>query len=350
MRPNIDIPWDVHGGVKEYAEKNNISLEQAYTKVLKRGLPASPMADGKIPHSESEDTVFIQAPDGHIARVCTFSNGFRELQEPEIFRTRQRFEDPERVESLLSELARFEFSNTGHWNENHGTFTIHQSNGAWIGSGLRSFFELLQNPDKRNIPVDYEVDTYKNDSAIYICETNNPQIRGIALSASPRFDSDSIEDFHITFITDGGITDNRNIIDYAEAADVDLTTANSWNPDREIASDLDSLELEPMEKLTLKRGRDEEEWVYGIICKNPFFNDEELYEEKFDMDTDTQYPVSMADKVTSYKSMYCKILDHHPVDEEKVYDSRIEIEVTDMSALAPLSGFSVANVYAKATW
>jgi len=41
MRPNIDISWSVHGKVKDYAEKENISLDEAYESLLAKGLEVS---------------------------------------------------------------------------------------------------------------------------------------------------------------------------------------------------------------------------------------------------------------------------------------------------------------------
>jgi hypothetical protein len=41
MRPNIEIPWSIHGQVREYAENNNLSITDAYIVVLKKGLESN---------------------------------------------------------------------------------------------------------------------------------------------------------------------------------------------------------------------------------------------------------------------------------------------------------------------
>ena len=41
MRPNIDIPWSIHGGVREYAENHKLSITDAYAEILKKGLSNS---------------------------------------------------------------------------------------------------------------------------------------------------------------------------------------------------------------------------------------------------------------------------------------------------------------------
>ena len=38
MRPNINIPWSLHGRVREYAEKKKISVSEAYRIILEKGL------------------------------------------------------------------------------------------------------------------------------------------------------------------------------------------------------------------------------------------------------------------------------------------------------------------------
>jgi hypothetical protein len=38
MRPNIDIPWSIHGRVKDHAERTDMELTEAYCDVLERGL------------------------------------------------------------------------------------------------------------------------------------------------------------------------------------------------------------------------------------------------------------------------------------------------------------------------
>ncbi|WP_435184870.1 hypothetical protein [Halobellus sp. EA9] len=38
MRPNIDISHTLNGRVKDYAEQQNLSLEDAYREIIKAGL------------------------------------------------------------------------------------------------------------------------------------------------------------------------------------------------------------------------------------------------------------------------------------------------------------------------
>ena len=40
MRPNIDISHTLNGRVKDYAERQGVSLEEAYREVIEAGLEA----------------------------------------------------------------------------------------------------------------------------------------------------------------------------------------------------------------------------------------------------------------------------------------------------------------------
>jgi hypothetical protein len=40
MRPNIDISHTLNGRVKDYAEQQEMALEEAYQEIIERGLEA----------------------------------------------------------------------------------------------------------------------------------------------------------------------------------------------------------------------------------------------------------------------------------------------------------------------
>lgn len=41
MRPNIDIPWSIHGQVREYAIKHKLHIAEAYVVILEKGLKSN---------------------------------------------------------------------------------------------------------------------------------------------------------------------------------------------------------------------------------------------------------------------------------------------------------------------
>jgi hypothetical protein len=38
MRPNVDIPWSLHGQVKEWAKETDRTLTEAYIELVNTGL------------------------------------------------------------------------------------------------------------------------------------------------------------------------------------------------------------------------------------------------------------------------------------------------------------------------
>jgi hypothetical protein len=38
-RPNVDIRWSLHGRLKEYAQREDCTVEEAYEMALMEGLP-----------------------------------------------------------------------------------------------------------------------------------------------------------------------------------------------------------------------------------------------------------------------------------------------------------------------
>ena len=47
MRPNINITHTLNGRVKDYAERQDVSLEEAYQEIIKAGLEAVEHPDGQ---------------------------------------------------------------------------------------------------------------------------------------------------------------------------------------------------------------------------------------------------------------------------------------------------------------
>lgn len=47
VRPNIDIPNRVHGTVKDYADREDLDLSEAYEKILKKGSKLVGFINGK---------------------------------------------------------------------------------------------------------------------------------------------------------------------------------------------------------------------------------------------------------------------------------------------------------------
>ncbi len=47
MRPNIDIPHELNGRVKDWAEANDLEHSEAYIELIERGLGVDETPDGQ---------------------------------------------------------------------------------------------------------------------------------------------------------------------------------------------------------------------------------------------------------------------------------------------------------------
>lgn len=45
-RPSVEIPYHIIGGVKDYAEKHDLSRDEAHAKLLREGLVADGIFNG----------------------------------------------------------------------------------------------------------------------------------------------------------------------------------------------------------------------------------------------------------------------------------------------------------------
>lgn len=54
MRPNIDLPWSIHGQVKDLADERDLKLTKAYELVLSEGLKA--IGGGPLGLTEDQET------------------------------------------------------------------------------------------------------------------------------------------------------------------------------------------------------------------------------------------------------------------------------------------------------
>lgn len=55
-RPHVDIPYYIIGGVKDYAEKHDLSRDEAHAKLLREGLVADGIFDAETTHADDPDT------------------------------------------------------------------------------------------------------------------------------------------------------------------------------------------------------------------------------------------------------------------------------------------------------
>lgn len=50
MRPNIDISWQIHGAVRQYADERDLSIDEAYSELLRESAAYRPDPIASIRH------------------------------------------------------------------------------------------------------------------------------------------------------------------------------------------------------------------------------------------------------------------------------------------------------------
>lgn len=191
-----------------------------------------------------------------------------------------------------------------------GTFCIAQRNGAWFGYGGGNFIEAL-NREKRyeTIPEDYHLDEHHSEGIIFFTRISEGYV--IIRSRNGR-GQDYIDEFNVSFLTEGIPLDNRDIIEFLENTGLSLQNGQSIDVRHSTFHPTgDPIQLETVERLESKH---DEDWIGKIICKNPFKKDPDLL-DSINEDIDTDY----LDSFTTYQNVLCRLSDHHPSGEEREY-------------------------------
>ncbi len=332
MRPNIDIPWSLHGRVKDHAESNDLDLEEAYIALLKDGLEnPSPRPGNMEDPGEDYEVRFLEAPESHISELVTFFRGLDHMSEPLIFEAWRSDIHLSEVKKILAQVKQFAAASP-----KSGNFTVGQQNGAWVGSGIENFARSLSNQEERYemVPDSFGLDTYKSESALFICD--GPRGNSVAVYAAPRTNSDNFRRFGVNIITDGYPVDNRGMLDFMESSGLSLDHGKSWEQETERVptEDHEGIQIRPVEKIV-----GEDNWVHGLICENPFYNNESAIERYFG---------DSFRELAGYKHVVCELQQHHEIDDDEDY--RVEsIQATDYDRISG-GMFSAVNLQFNVTW
>lgn len=288
MRPNVDIPWDIHGQIKEYAEENGQSIEESYKDLLKTGLKNTPDRSNQFRTDEQPDVHFTPlGGDSGVGDVVVFSNISPDIYtDPRVVRLKESNISTEEAESVLASFEKY-------FGSIEGSFSIHQENAAWFGDvSLGQFTHQLQNLGNlyRSVPADFEVSRHRAASAAFIGDVPHPA-KNVIVYASPAHD-DNIEKFGIEILLDGAPVDPTPYAEFAGEVGMTLSNAEPWVSNRGVSSDeADSVwdlqevveaakredvaedgPIEIEQWLTESQGpQDDGETVTGVLCRNPFY-------------------------------------------------------------------------------
>ena len=329
MRPNIDLPWSIHGQIKEHAEVQNIALETAYKQILQRGLnhTAQPKVGETpipIPSGSLDRVHFTPVDDEDGQGVVTFGNLSRiTTYDPAVVLggTADESQSWEEFRESLGRIAPY-LPEGG----TEGWFSIDQTTGAWFGRGLEDFVAALTKQRER-YDRDKILNPHNTESAKFLCPFNEGVF---CLALQPILDGEATWRLTADFLTDGIPLDTAVFREIARHFSIDLTNAHIAEP-RKVKLPLDG-KIEAAEQLT----GDDEKWVTGLIARNPLYDSPELLSDV------TERPGLFRD-ATAYEYAEFDLPHHHLVDEDREY------RLKDATLRAGF-GFGTTNIHFRAAW
>jgi len=324
MRPNVDIPWSVHGQIKEYAQAEEKTIEDAYIETLKEGLSVMPtpvqsesqfIEPSMGSHSLEPRTFPVSSEEARdINDICTFVPRPSLPMQSVTFKTRQQRTT---VNELVGGLARTS-SILDHAHDDW--FTFHQLGGAWVGTGMENFVHGLQTLDDRLDDADFE--TYKTGFAVYLLEYREREYMLLHLEIDAY--SGEVESFMLGFLTDGHPVDGSlyrklaaqfGVSNLQHGKDRELEEF-TLTPEKDIYVDV-------VDRLMKEDRRNDEPWVSGLIIENPIQNHEGIQEtvlsradKKFRNRPEYRNPYA---QLASYDHAYVRLKNHHPKSEDHEY-------------------------------
>lgn len=352
MRPNVDIPWSLHGEVKEYGERHGEDIESAYRELLRKGLSATQDRTSRFKEKSGGEVHFSKLKETvGVGTVVTFSDfGRGGYEEPTVIRTNESNVPIEEVDGILSSLAKqFPLDN--------GDFAIHQKNCGWYGEGgISDFAYWLDNLRElyESTPEDFVVDRHRAASAAFIAPTAYPAGH-IIVYASPNGHG-KIEKFGIEFVVDGYLIEAGQFGEFADDVGLALSHIFSWNkredekpleeggqyPETETVDDVLRTDIGDIVTLREKLHRTEEKHIVeGIITENPFYETDEI--ERIPLDNPELATVLSGTEVLPARLT-------HTVDEDMNYELFVNrFSLTDLRDLTR-SPFNIVSINYQANW
>ena len=354
MRPSVDVPWALHGQIKDHANTNDLDIEEAYIDLLQDGLESTRESEPKpdLSSASKTDVTFIERSTATHGEVCTFHQ--YGLGGSLVFRSEKTMISHDRLEQILAEVQQF-----ASIKPNGGSFTVQQRNGMWIGEGLSTFYDTLRNQQERYkaLPDDFELQTHHSEAALFVSTapsgaataTRGPS--ALTITAQPAIAQDSIRQFRIAFTTSGVPIDPQEFDAFGDRIAMDLSYGQHRDPSRiEIPRNSGvRLEIEPVKRITeFSRGK---EWVTGLIVENPFYQDTERFVEFLDQGIETgeiDDPSRLASFVAHDKLLQFHLLDHHPPAETYQYVGLV-LGIEGLDHIRG-SGFRAVNLHFAGTY
>lgn len=268
----------------------------------------------RFPDGESSN-YFLRAPDGHISDVCIFSTVYYPGNPVRIDVRAGRLHDVE-VEHIFAVLEDlFSLSN------GESSFTINQSNAAWIGRGFYNFVYNLRDQEERYSEAeqeqDYDLDLYGNEQAVFISNLDMVYPGStIIVYAGPFVQHDGYRNIAVNFLIDGHPADVRPLIEFSERIGLPLSQAHDVVISTDGIREPSQIPVKVIDKSVRADVPQSEDYrtVDGVICVNPFVNHLEFLEQELELDG--------LSPVTKYDRLFAYLRDWDYVDEDNEYEAK----------------------------
>lgn len=268
----------------------------------------------RLPDGESSN-YFLRAPDGHISDICIFSNVYYPGNPVRIDVRAGRLHDVE-VEHIFAVLEDlFSLSN------GESSFTINQSNAAWIGRGFSNFVYNLRDQEERYREAeqehDYDLDLYGNEQAVFISNLDMVYPEStIIIYAGPFVQHDGYRNIAVNFLIDGHPADVRPLIEFSERTDLPLSQAHDVGIPTDGIREPGRIPVRVIDKSVRADVPQSEDHrtVDGIVCVNPFVDNLDFLEHELDLEG--------LSPVTKYDRLFAYLRDWDYVDEDNEYEAK----------------------------
>lgn len=353
MRPNIDVPWSMHGRIKDYAKSEEKTLESAYIEVLEEGLEKMPLPvdpDVELTTDSMRATEFgprvfpiSNEESRDINDICTFLPRPETPLQPSVFKSNRRGIP---MDEFRDSLVRFLKQDTNIYQD---WFTIHQLGGAWVGRDIGNFYHTIQNFQERFQQANFS--TYKTGFGVYIAEFG--QSEHMLVFTELNRHTGEIDDLYIGFLTDGTPIDSslyKRII--AQFGMTKLGNAKQRNHQYISYTPESRYEVDVVERITKpdEMSSSEEEWVSGLVIKNPVHEEKEIYDGLkacLENSSEERWDPNPPRQLETYEHAFVSLKNHHPVSEDRDYEL-ISLSAYDYSPV--IGRQSIWNLSINANW
>lgn len=295
----------------------------------------------RLPDGESSNH-FIRAPDGHISDICIFSNRYYPGKPVRIHVRAGHIHniEAEHIFAVLEDLFRL--------SSGESSFTINQSNAAWIGKGFYNFVYNIREQEERyeraEKEYDYEIDLYGNEQAVFISNLDYAYPEStIIIYAGPFVEIDGYRNVAINFLIDGYPADVRPLIEFSERTDLHLSQAHEVSIPTDGIRDPGRIPVEVVDKSVRSDipASEDHRTVDGLVCLNPFFRKLETVNHLLDLED--------LSPLTKYDRLFAYLRDWDYADEDKEYEAK-RFLVTDWNEFTRGVYANVKEIQFGANW